>query len=96
MAAENYSSVHLLVSGRVQGVGFRFFTINHANRYGLTGWVKNLPNGSVEILAEGSPEALSLFVERVQEGPSSARISDVQADWQDIPAPRHRGFTISY
>lgn len=96
MPPENYRSVHLLVSGRVQGVGFRFFAINRAHRYGLAGWVKNLPDGSVEILAEGEPETLSLFVEDVREGPSSARVAGVQEEWRDITAPRHGGFSIAY
>ncbi|MFW6180961.1 MAG: acylphosphatase [Spirochaetota bacterium] len=96
MPESDYRSVHLLVSGRVQGVGFRFFSVNHAHRLGLTGWVRNLPDGRVEILAEGDPRSLAAFVEDVREGPSSALVTDVQEEWQDIRAPRHGKFSIAW
>jgi acylphosphatase len=96
MSSPDYRSVHLLVSGRVQGVGFRFFAVNRANRHGLTGWVRNLPDGRVEILAEGDPRSLAAFVEDVREGPGSALVANVQEEWQDIQAPRHGRFSVAF
>ncbi len=72
---ENRIAVRL--SGRVQGVGFRWFVVSEAERLGLRGWVRNAPDGSVELEAAGSPEALSEFRRRVESGPPAARVSRV-------------------
>jgi acylphosphatase len=96
MSSENLRSLHLFLSGRVQGVGFRFFTIKQANRYHLTGWVRNLPDGRVEIFAEGPVNGLTMFLDDVSQGPSSARVSNVSEDWQEISARRHDNFSIKY
>jgi acylphosphatase len=69
----------ILVSGRVQGVGFRFFTQAAAIREGLHGWVRNLPDGRVEISAEGEAEALDRFEHAVRHGPRGARVEDVES-----------------
>ena len=74
-----------VVTGRVQGVGFRFFAKDAAAREGLSGWVRNLDNGSVEIEAEGDSEALQRFEMAIRRGPRSARIDDVLAE----PAAAH-------
>src|SRR6476660_6902433 len=68
----------IVVSGRVQGVGFRFFTQAAAVREGLHGWVRNLPDGRVEISAEGDAEALERFEHKVRHGPPGARVEDVE------------------
>jgi acylphosphatase len=68
-----------LISGRVQGVGFRYFTHAVASREGLRGWVRNLPDGRVEAAAEGEQEALERFERHIRTGPPGARVSDVQA-----------------
>jgi acylphosphatase len=68
----------IVVSGRVQGVGFRFFTQAAAVREGLHGWVRNLPDGCVEISAEGDAEALERFEHKVRHGPPGARVEDVE------------------
>lgn len=68
----------LVVSGRVQGVGFRWFTEKEALRHGVTGYVRNLPDGRVEIWAQAEEPALAVFVERVKEGPRGARVDDVE------------------
>jgi acylphosphatase len=80
---------HYLLSGRVQGVGFRFFTSAAARREGIHGWVRNLPGGRVEIAAEGDREALDRFERTVRQGPSAARVehvevADVGAGGRDI------------
>jgi acylphosphatase len=70
--------LHLLVTGRVQGVGFRWYVREAAQRLGLTGWVRNRPDGSVELAADGSPEAQELFMTVVQRGPNGARVAAVE------------------
>jgi acylphosphatase len=67
-----------VVIGRVQGVGFRFFTENWANRLGLSGYVKNCSDGTVEAYAVGDAEALEEFKAHLEEGPRSARVDQVQ------------------
>lgn len=67
-----------MVSGRVQGVGFRFFVERVALGEGLHGWVRNLPDGRVEIRAEGDAESLERFEHRVRQGPPSARVEAVE------------------
>ncbi|MCD6290418.1 MAG: acylphosphatase [Anaerolineae bacterium] len=69
------------VHGRVQGVGFRYFVQNQARRLGVTGWVRNRPDGSVELEAEGRRADLERFLEVVRRGPSSARVQRVDAVW---------------
>lgn len=67
--------LHGVVSGRVQGVGFRYFTQETANELGITGWVKNTYDGNVEIVAEGTQEQLDIFQRRISRGSSSAYVS---------------------
>jgi acylphosphatase len=96
MVDTSYYNLHLYVSGRVQGVGFRFFAINRANTYGITGWVKNLYDGRVEIEAEGRKKNLLLFLEDIRIGPRSGHVSNVFEKWEDIPAPRYKRFDVGF
>lgn len=81
-----------VIGGRVQGVGFRFFTETAAEREGLHGWVRNLPDGRVEIAAEGDAEAVERFERHLRNGPRGARVDEVE--WDEMaPSGRH-GFTI--
>lgn len=66
--------VRVFASGRVQGVAYRFFAEKYAGRMGITGWARNLPDGRVEVLAEGSGENIEAFLERLREGPRLARV----------------------
>ena len=66
---------HIIVHGRVQGVGFRFFVQHVAERLGLCGNVRNCEDGTVEIIVEGNPKRISEFVEQVGKGPPLARVS---------------------
>lgn len=75
--------VHIVVSGDVQGVGYRFNVIEVARDLGLTGWVKNNPDGRVEIVAEGSKEKLGNLISWAKKGPALARIDDVALKWQE-------------
>jgi acylphosphatase len=81
-----------LVSGRVQGVGFRFFAEAVAQREGLHGWVRNLPDGCVEALAEGEADAVDRFEHAIGHGPSGARVERVDVD-HIAPSGRDTGFT---
>ena len=66
--------VHVFIDGRVQGVAYRFFAEKYANRLNVTGWVKNLEDGRVEVLAEGPAAPVETFLDRLREGPNLARI----------------------
>lgn len=76
MTQKNLIRVH--ITGRVQGVFFRAKTKQEADRIGINGWVRNLPDGSVEALFEGDSEQLAQMVEWCRKGPSLARVDDVQ------------------
>ena len=82
-----------LVSGRVTGVGFRYFAQDVAQREGLTGVVRNLPDGRVEALAEGDLESLTRFEMALRRGPSQARVEQVEIDALPV-AGRYLGFSI--
>lgn len=69
-----------LVSGRVQGVGFRAFAVETAQGLGVTGWVRNLADGRVEAVAEGGEEALDAFARALAEGPLLARVDHVAVE----------------
>jgi acylphosphatase len=81
------------ISGRVQGVGFRFFTEERARLEGLHGWVRNMPDGRVEIAAEGEAEAVDRFERHVRQGPRGARVDDVEVD-HVAPTGHATGFSI--
>lgn len=70
--------VHLIIRGRVQGVWFRESTRKEAERLGIVGWVRNLPEGSVEAVAEGEPEVLQEFVRWCHKGPPAAQVTAVE------------------
>jgi len=82
-----------VVSGRVQGVGFRWFTDASAAREGIHGSVGNLPDGRVEILAEGDAEALMRFERHVRHGPPGARVDHVECD--DLLPSGRTGFIVT-
>jgi len=69
------------VTGRVQGVGFRQFAQREAIALGVSGYVRNRPDGSVEVVTEGQREILEVFVDRLRLGPRSARVSAVDVNW---------------
>ncbi len=77
---------HLFVTGRVQGVWYRVSTREQACSLGLTGWVRNLRDGRVEILAEGSREDLDALVRWAHEGPAAAQVADVAVSWAEASA----------
>jgi len=84
---------HIIVSGLVQGVGFRYFVCRQATKLGLTGYVRNLYDGNVQIIANGERSVLEEFVKTVRVGPRAAQVRDFSVDWQ--PADEVcRGFEI--
>lgn len=87
MAAYRYR-----VEGRVQGVGYRYFVQREADALSVTGFVRNMPDGSVEVVAEGAESALATLETRLREGPSFARVASVE---RAAIAPRgDQGFHI--
>ncbi len=85
----------MLVSGRVQGVGYRWFAIERASLEGITGWVRNLPGGEVEVVAEGDAEGMDRFERALRQGPGRARVDDVAAD-SLVPTGRFATFTARH
>ena len=81
-------AAHWQVLGRVQGVGFRWFVRQQARRWGVRGWVRNLPDGSVEISAAGSTEALDGLKTAVRRGPAGAEVAEVR----DLPGDAEGDF----
>jgi acylphosphatase len=84
---------HLLISGRVQGVGFRMSTRHQASLLGVHGWVRNRPDDGVEVLAWGEKQALERFVEWCRRGPIHARVDNVEVD-EGSPDPALTGFVV--
>jgi acylphosphatase len=85
--------LHILVSGRVQGVGFRAFILQTGTLLGLTGWVHNLGYSQVETVAEGRREVLLKFLEAVKTGPRPARVETAQVEWES-PTGEFKHFYI--
>lgn len=83
----------ILVSGLVQGVGFRFFVHRIASRMGLTGYVRNLYNGDVEIEVEGDRSLIEELIKEVKVGPRTAHVSDVMIEWKPYQA-RFQNFDV--
>ncbi len=79
-----FSSVKLVVSGKVQGVGYRYFIARKASELELNGYAKNLFNGDVEIVAEGRKEYLHALVLQAKEGPRNSRVDSCKVEWLDF------------
>ncbi|MBN2408822.1 MAG: acylphosphatase [Candidatus Aminicenantes bacterium] len=86
---------HIVVSGRVQGVFFRDHTRRWAASLGLTGWVKNLRDGRVEVLAEGEKEDLEALLAKLKQGPPAATVENVTVAWDDF-RDEFRDFRIAW
>ncbi|NOZ29097.1 MAG: acylphosphatase [Chloroflexi bacterium] len=92
---ESLARVRVEVYGRVQGVGFRYFVQSVARRLGVSGWVRNRRDGSVELEAEGPRAALERLLEAVRRGPSSARVQRVNVIWGPYTGQYH-GFEVRF
>jgi len=87
------AAAFIRISGRVQGVGYRYFALAQANRLGLYGWVRNTPDGAVECEVEGLKESIDAFIPELQKGPSLARVETIRTEWRS-PARQFSEFTI--
>ncbi|MGD0282982.1 MAG: acylphosphatase [Dissulfurispiraceae bacterium] len=74
---------HLYITGRVQGVSYRWFTSDVAYALKLTGWVRNLPDSGVEAVFEGDREAIEKAIIKCRQGPPASRVSDVDVTWEN-------------
>jgi len=88
------SDLHVRVTGMVQGVGFRWFVRERARRLGLKGWVRNLPDGSVEVAASGDPGQLELLKEELRRGPRGADVDKLEEVQDNVPEPLAEPFGI--
>lgn len=91
--APSPAALHLIIRGRVQGVGFRYFTQEAAESLHLTGWVRNLADGSVEVYAEGNRKDLEAFAKGVRSGPPLSRVEALTIHWKP-PQSQFHNFTI--
>jgi acylphosphatase len=87
------ASLHAIVEGHVQGVGFRYFVKEKAEPLGLTGWVRNRYNGSVEFTAEGEHASLEQLLEAVRVGPSRSIVTNVICEWSTTDT-KHTQFSF--
>ncbi|MDX1420283.1 MAG: acylphosphatase [Rubricoccaceae bacterium] len=83
------------IHGHVQGVGFRYFTRQAARRHGLVGWVRNDPEGTVTVQAEGARPRLDAFLDALREGPDAAEVEEVEARWE-LATGRFKSFSVEY
>ena len=89
------TQLHAVVHGRVQGVNFRYYTVREASTLGLTGWVRNRPDGTVEVLAEGPRARLQQLEAFLHHGPPSALVTGVEASWGPASGSYHT-FKVRY
>ncbi len=94
MTQENVRA-HVVVLGRVQGVFFRAETKRAADRIGVSGWVRNLPDGTVEAVFEGTRPQVEQAIAWCREGSPMSRVTDVEVDWQEFSSSSDR-FEVKY
>jgi acylphosphatase len=87
--------VHIFVSGKVQGVFFRSNTQKKAKDLNISGWVRNLPNGRVEMILEGKREKIQELIEWTKKGPSFSKVDNVEIEWQEYIG-EFKNFDIRY
>ena len=93
MSETKIKRVHLLIEGRVQGVGYRYSACAEGEYRSLAGWVRNLPDGRVELVAEGPGAAVESLVEWCRQGPRYAAVRQVDVAWE-APGDEPSGFRI--
>lgn len=86
--------LHAVFRGRVQGVGFRWTILDHAEGFRLSGTVQNLKDGSVEVYAQGSKEVLEAFIKAVKQNPGSAKVNSVIVEFQPLNGLSFENFRI--
>ncbi len=85
----------IIVTGRVQGVGFRHYTVQKANELGVLGWVKNMPDDSILILAQGDKSVIKTFIDFLYIGPTRSRVSQV-SKLEIISSTNFHNFSVKY
>ena len=93
MTEKQLKRAHLFISGRVQGVNFRYYTRQQAQSLGVTGWVRNLLDRRVEAICEGDEISVQQMIEWCYQGPSAARVDHVETHWEE-PTGQFSSFEI--
>ncbi len=88
-----FSEIYCVVTGRVQGVGYRDFIERYTHEHNLTGWIKNKPDGSVEVVIQGTPDELKDCIEILNQGSLLAKVDSLAVDWR-TPARQYDEFKI--
>ena len=88
--------LHAIVKGRVQGVGYRYFTERTAQKRGLTGWVKNLYSGDVEVGACGTDEAIRGFIDDLRKGPFLSKVIDIDYTLENTETDPYDSFDVRF
>jgi acylphosphatase len=78
----SFRRAHFRVTGSVQGVGYRYFTFRHARRLALKGWVRNMSDGRVEVLAEGPSDVIQNLAGLLADGPRGSKVTEVDLEWK--------------
>ena len=89
-------TVRIIVTGRVQGVGFRYFTVRCANDLGLCGWVRNLPDGSVETAIQGPDDKIEEMTRLLKQGPGAANVSGLEIEEIESGSAELSGFVMRF
>ena len=89
-------TVRIIVTGRVQGVGFRYFTVRCANDLGLCGWVRNLPDGSVETAIQGPDDKIEEMTRLLKQGPGAANVSGLEIEEIESGSEELSGFAMRF
>jgi acylphosphatase len=82
--SETAAELHAIITGRVQGVGYRYFVLDQAAALGLSGWTRNLPNGTVEVLAQGRQDSLHALLAALHRGPAGGHVDRVDSNLRGI------------
>jgi acylphosphatase len=90
------AAAYIRVSGLVQGVNFRYFTQQTARDLGLSGWVRNRPDGDVDLEAEGERGLIEELLKALRVGPPAAHVRDVQVQWQEKSGNDYDGFEVTF
>jgi acylphosphatase len=96
MQQNDLTTLRLRIEGSVQAVGFRYFAMGEARRLGISGWIRNRSDGTVEALASGGTKAVEEFVSACMRGPAGARVTNIDLHQADPPAETgfHRRSTV--
>lgn len=81
---QHQTRAHVFISGKVQGVGYRYSTVNQARQLGLNGWVRNLPDGRVEAVFEGNREVVEQIIRWCHQGSTAAVVKNVAVEYEEV------------